>query len=90
MSCCITLYIAACRYIKSRLDDSVGKTGGARILGPSPLPVVKVNNRYRYRVTVAADSGIGIRALLSRIIVECSTDKRFSDVSVFADNDPLD
>lgn len=82
--------IAACRYIKSRLDDSVGKTGRARILGPSPLPVVKVNNRYRYRVTVAAASGIGIRALLSRIIVECSTDKRFSDVSVFADNDPLD
>ena len=82
--------IAACRYMKSRLEDSLGKSSGARILGPSPLPVVKVNNRYRYRVTVAAPYGAGIRGQLSRIIMECISDKRFSDVSVFADNDPLD
>lgn len=82
--------ISACRYMKTRLEDNVGKNGRVRILGPSPLPVVKVNNRYRYRVTVAAPYGAGIRGLLSRIIMECSTDKRFSDVSVFADNDPLD
>ncbi len=81
---------AACRYMKARLEDSLGNSGKARILGPSPLPVVKVNNRYRYRVTVAAPYGAGIRGLLSQVIVECSTDKRFSDVSVFADNDPLD
>ena len=82
--------IAACRYIKAWLDDRAGKTGRALILGPSPLPVVKVNNRYRYRVTVAAAFGAGIRGLLSQIIVECGTDKRFSDVSVYGDNDPLD
>ena len=82
--------IAACRYIKAWLDDRAGKTGKALILGPSPLPVVKVNNRYRYRVTVAAAFGAGIRGLLSQIIVECGTDKRFSDVSVYGDNDPLD
>ena len=82
--------VSACRYIKAWLDDRVGKSGRAVILGPSPLPVVKVNNRYRYRVTVSASSGTGLRAPLSQIIIQCSTDKRFADVSVYADNDPLE
>ena len=82
--------IAACRYIKSWLDERADSCGHALVLGPSPLPVVKVNNRYRYRVTVSAPTGAGIRALLSQIVIQCSTDKRFADVSVFADNDPLD
>ena len=82
--------VAACRYIKAWLDDTAGREGKAIILGPSPLPVVKINNRYRYRVTVSAGPGSGIRALLSQIVIQCSTDKRFSDVAVYADNDPLD
>ena len=82
--------VAACRHIKAWLDERAGKEGRALILGPSPLPVVKVNNRYRYRVTVSAPEGAGIRGLLSQIIMECGSDKRFSDVSVYGDNDPLD
>lgn len=82
--------VSACRYIKAWLDDTAGREGRAVVLGPSPLPVVKVNNRYRYRVTVSAGPGSGIRSLLSQIVIQCSTDKRFSDVAVYADNDPLD
>ena len=82
--------VSACRYIKAWLDDTAGREGRAVVLGPSPLPVVKVNNRYRYRVTVSAGLGSGIRSLLSQIVIQCSTDKRFSDVAVYADNDPLD
>ncbi len=82
--------VSACRYIKAWLDDTAGREGKAIILGPSPLPVVKVNNRYRYRVTVSAGPGSGIRSMLSQIVIQCSTDKRFSDVAVYADNDPLD
>lgn len=82
--------VSACRYIKAWLDDTAGREGRAVVLGPSPLPVVKVNNRYRYRVTVSAGPGSGIRSMLSQIVIQCSTDKRFSDVAVYADNDPLD
>lgn len=82
--------VSACRYIKAWLDDTAGREGKAVVLGPSPLPVVKVNNRYRYRVTVSAGPGSGIRSMLSQIVIQCSTDKRFSDVAVYADNDPLD
>ena len=82
--------VAACRYIKTWLDKTAGKDGGALILGPSPLPVVRVNNRYRYRVTICGKGSQSIRALVARIVMDCSVDKRFSDVSIFADNDPLD
>jgi primosomal protein N' (replication factor Y) len=82
--------VAACRYIKSWLDNTAAREGKAIVLGPSPLPVVRVNNRYRYRVTICGSSTGGLRSLLSQIIIQCSTDKRFKDVSVFADNDPLD
>ena len=40
----------ACRHIKMRLDGLLSAGGLATVLGPAPLAVVKVNNRYRYRV----------------------------------------
>ena len=82
--------VAACRYIKSWLDSTAGRDGSALILGPSPLPVVRINNRYRYRVTLCGKASQGLRALVARIVMDCSVDKRFSDVSIFADHDPLD
>ena len=82
--------VAACRHIKAWLESTAGKTGAALILGPSPLPVVRVNNRYRYRVTICGKSSMSLRSLIAQIVMECSRDKRFGDVSVFADNDPLD
>ena len=82
--------VAACRHIKAWLESTAGKTGAALVLGPSPLPVVRVNNRYRYRVTICGKSSTHLRSLIAQIVMECSRDKRFGDVSVFADNDPLD
>ena len=82
--------VAACRHIKAWLESTAGKTGAALVLGPSPLPVVRVNNRYRYRVTICGKSSMSLRSLIAQIVMECSRDKRFGDVSVFADNDPMD
>lgn len=63
---------------------------GVSIMGPAPLPVVKMNNRYRYRVHIACSASSAMRQLVSRLVTECSTDRRFKGVSVFADNDPVD
>ena len=82
--------VSACRYIKAWLDHTAGQDGSALILGPSPLPVVRVNNRYRYRVTICGKASRGLRALIAQIVMDCCKDKRFSDLSIFADNDPLD
>ena len=70
-----------------RLEDGGEKLS---ILGPTPLPVVKVNNRYRYRVNISCKVSSAVRELISQTVVQCSTDKRFKGVSFFADNDPLD
>ena len=76
--------------VRDLIAASIGVIPGASILGPAPLPVVKVNNRFRYRITVACQENPAIRRILSQAIITCSQDKRFKGVSVFADNDPGD
>lgn len=80
----------ACRHIKQRLETFLRSESGNFILGPAPLAVVKVNNRYRYRVMIYGNIDAKIRSIVAGIVIETSADKRFSDVSVFADNDPRD
>ena len=66
------------------LNRLVGRSD-VRVLGPAPLPVVRVNNRYRYSVTLACHGDRTARAVVSSIIVKCCTDKEYRGVSVFAD-----
>lgn len=70
------------------LKKELRANGSARILGPAPLPVVKVNNRYRYRLTIAAGDTKELRQLISSVIIHCSKDKEFRGVSVFGDINP--
>ena len=76
--------------LRDLLDRSVRGIEGVSILGPAPLPVVKVNNRFRYRISIACRESARLRSILSQTIISCSRDKRFKGVSVFADNDPSD
>ena len=80
----------ACRHIKQRLDALFNGEGQACVLGPAPLAVVKVNNRYRYRVMIYGSINAKIRGTVAGVVIESCLDKRFSDVSIFADNDPRD
>ena len=82
--------VRACTEIRNSLFPLGRERRDMRILGPVPLPVVKVNNRYRYRVYVCCKSDAQIRACISDILTRFSGDKRFRGVSVFADNDPVD
>ena len=79
----------ACRHVMQRLCGILGGNNTA-VLGPTPLPVVKVNNRYRYRVMIYGDIDAKIRGIVAGVVIEASLDKRFTDVSIFADNDPRD
>lgn len=77
-----------CFYIREFLRGAC--RADHEILGPAPLPVVRVNNRFRYRITVyAVDSGEARRAITD-IVMHCEKDRQFKDVSVFADVDPYD
>ncbi len=82
------LVVRAGHFVRERLEQLLGKQA-AHILGPTPLAVVKVNNRYRYRVHISCSLGASVRSSLAQTVIECSTDKRFRGVSVFAENDPM-
>ena len=84
------LVLLACHYARDRLAELLGPHSGTELLGPTPMPVVRVNNRFRYRVIVSGKNSAALRAAVSQTVCECSTDKRFRGVSVYADNDPLD
>ena len=80
----------AIRYLFDLLSLSAKEIPGCSILGPAPLNIVKVNNRFRYRINISGGAGAAVRKALSAAIIECSRDKRFRGINVFADHDPSD
>ena len=79
----------ACRLIRERLDALL-TDGSAEVLGPAPLAVVKVNNRFRYRVMIYGQANKGLRGIVAGVVMEFCRDKQFADVAIYADNDPND
>ena len=65
-------------------------TEGARVLGPAPLAILKVNNKYRYRVTLCAPPGTGMRRVVADLVMRFGADKKYRGVSVYADTNPSD
>ncbi len=76
------------QFVRELLEQALSPRD-AVLLGPAPLNVVKVNDRYRYRVYVSCRAGAAIRGHVAQAVSVCSTDKRFRTVSVFAENDPI-
>ena len=60
------------------------------VLGPAPASVAKINDRYRYRLTLAAQNTKEIRAMVAHLVRCAQTDKKNKGVSVSADVNPLD
>ena len=80
----------AARYLFDLLSLSAREIGNTTVLGPAPLSVYRVNNRYRYRVSMLGSQSDAIRRSISAALIECSGDKRFRGVNMFADHDPGD
>jgi len=59
-----------------------------QLLGPAPAAVAKVNNRYRYRLTLTGNPDRQFRSLLSRLLRAAQKDRENRGVSVYADVDP--
>ena len=56
-----------------------------QILGPSPAAVAKVNNSYRFRLTLQCENSRVIRLLLSQQLKMFSKDKKNKGITAFAD-----
>lgn len=62
----------------------------AQLLGPAPASVAKVNERYRYRLTLACRNTREVRAMVAYLLRCAQADKENKGVSVSADVNPLD
>jgi primosomal protein N' (replication factor Y) len=60
------------------------------VLGPAPATVVKISDRYRYRVTVMGKNEKNLRALLSHMMKEFSRRKENRRMQVYVDCNLMD
>lgn len=60
------------------------------ILGPAPAPVVKVNNRYRYRITVIGRNEKILRDLIAAFMKEFARRKENRNMNIYTDCNRMD
>ena len=64
---------------------SAAEFGETEVLGPAPAPVLKVNNRYRYRCTLVGRNDKATREWVSRLLKEFAQDRANRGLSLFVD-----
>ena len=60
-----------------------------RILGPSPALVVKVSNKYRYKLIIKCRNTRQFRRLLSSVLKNFGNNREFAKVTAYADMNAL-
>ncbi|MFR4336502.1 MAG: hypothetical protein ACLT3D_11755 [Lawsonibacter sp.] len=58
------------------------------LLGPAPAAVAKINDRYRYRLTLTAQNSRALRQLLAALLRAAHQDRENRGVSLYADLNP--
>jgi primosomal protein N' (replication factor Y) len=77
--------IAACNWIRQFLGGCFSSDKKLRLLGPAPVPVIKVNNKYRYRLLVSCKNTRQVRDTVAHAMKEFMRSKSAKGVTVFAD-----
>ena len=72
----------------SRHPDQVKNQ--AEVLGPAPAPVLKVNNRYRYRVLLVGKNDKVTRDQVSWLLKEFANDRANRGLNIFVDCNTLE
>jgi len=80
--------LRACHGAKRLLLETLPE--GAAVLGPAPLRIVRVSDRYRYRVSVISADGKAAERAIERAIEYTNTEKAFRGVLAFGERDPSD
>ena len=84
---------SAAAALKSGLDAAVTrpelKPLAIEVLGPAGAPVIKVNNRYRYRVYLAGKNCGALRRLISEFLFAFHQHKENRGLDIFADCNAL-
>ena len=82
--------LRVCAKLRDAARHYLNGTPGLALLGPAQAHVLKVNNRFRYRITVCCENTRPVRDALGHIVRLVSRDKSCRGVSVYVDVDPED
>lgn len=82
---------AAKGFLQSFADLAKNEYGNLpiRVLGPSPALVVKVSNKFRYKLIIKCKNNRAFRELMARALVGFGNNREFSDVTAYADMNAL-
>lgn len=85
--------LRACAFLRDTLQKWLSlpeyKQISNRIFGPVPEAIAKINNRFRYRLTLATDNTHSIREMVAHLLRCAQSDKRYKGISITADIDPM-
>lgn len=89
-----TSVLRVCQKLRYSLENWITLqhrgNAGPRLLGPAPAAVAKVNNRYRYRLTLVCKNTKEVRTLIDGLLCAAGRDRENRGVSVYADLNPYD
>ena len=77
-------------WLRQAVLDRVRTIPEVEVLGPAPHPVLRVNNRFRYRLTVVGRAEKPLRAAISDAMRDFARQRQYRDVSCFAGCNPMD
>ena len=84
----------ACAQLRQGLCEAAGKPPydamELEILGPAPAPVIRVNDRYRYRITVIGKNDKTLRDLIAAFMKEFARRRENKNLAVFANCNQMD
>ena len=77
-------------HLQTMLEQPAYQAEAVRLLGPAPAAVPKINNKYRYKLTICCKNTRTMRRLIAFIFKEFAKDKRNKGVTAFADSNSYD
>ena len=80
-----------CDKLRSGLSEGFRRhgIGGQQVLGPAPAVITRVNNRYRYHLTLLGKSTPQVRRMVAHLLQAVQQDRENKGVSAFADINPM-
>ena len=80
--------LRCCSKLRAALNEQLKAAGEWQVLGPAPAAVAKVNNRYRYRLTLTGTCTKQAREIIAGLVCVALQDRDNRGLSVYADLDP--
>ena len=76
--------------VRGRLRELYAQDDTVEILGPAPAPVVKLNNRFRYRCVLVGKNDKATREKISWLLKDFANDRANRGLNIFTDCNTLE